>query len=66
MDRLENRLTEMFMLYEFGRHTPMPTIEDYTRASQRATELYRNDPIFHARVQALVGNTLRIMREEGK
>lgn len=66
MNRLENRLTEMFMLYELGRQTPMPTIEDYSRAPQRATELYLNDPLFHARVQLLAANTLRIIKEEGK
>jgi hypothetical protein len=60
---LEQELTKMFMLYEYGRQTPFCTLEDYINTEKKALEFYRNDSFFNHRVKMLVAHTLQIVKE---
>jgi hypothetical protein len=62
--QLASKLTDMFMLYEYGRQTPLATIEEYSRAPHMAREAYIHDPILNARVQHLVMHVLSIVDNE--
>jgi len=64
-DLLRDEMTEFFISVEYERMYPINlfncTAEDINGRKEKAIRLYRNDPVFHARVDYLISSTIRIV-----
>lgn len=62
-DKLMDKLTIFFCRYLQAVERPPTKIEEFDQQETLALDRYRNDPIFHAKVQHLTAHILRIVEE---
>ena len=57
-NEISKDLTDAFIRYQFRLENPMPSPKE---TFALMVDYYRNDPVFHSKVQSLVGGVMQII-----